>query len=165
MEVGTLILFSGKMGAGKSTQSKRVSSERNAVRISEDEWLSTLYPNQISTFDNYLHYSALLKPLVRSHVLDILRTGTSVVMDFPANTVKQRKWFKELIAEANSPNELIYLNMSNDICLRQLAKRRIEQPERAVFDTEEIFNNVTSYFQPPDYSEGFNLRIVERSES
>ena len=93
MQVGTLILFCGKMGAGKSTKSKQVAQERNAVLISEDEWLLMLYPNLIVSLDDYLQYSLLLKPLVKSHVLDILKTGTSVVMDYPANTVNQRKWF------------------------------------------------------------------------
>jgi predicted kinase len=163
VQVGTLIFFTGKMGAGKSTKSKQVSQERNAVLISEDEWLSKLYPNQITSFDDYLHYSSLLKPLVKSHVLDILKTGTSVVMDFPANTVNQRKWFKELITEANAPNELIYLNVNNDICLRQIEKRRLEQPERAIYDTESMFIEVTQYFQEPEQSEGFNLQVVDRN--
>lgn len=156
-------MFSGKMGAGKSTKAKQVSEERNAVLISEDEWLSRLYPDLITSFDDYLHYSALLKPLIKSHVLDLLKTGTSVVMDFPANTVKQRKWFKELITEADAPNELIYLNVSNDVCLRQIEKRRMEQPERAIFDTESVFIEVTRYFQEPDKDEGFNLYIVDRN--
>ena len=163
MQVGTLILFSGKMGAGKSTKAKQISQERNAVLISEDEWLSKLYPNQITSFDDYLHYSSLLKPLVKSHVLDILKAGTSVVMDFPANTVNQRKWFKELIIEANAQNELIYLNVSNDVCLRQIEKRRVEQPERAIYDTESMFLEITKYFQEPDQSEGFNLQVVDRN--
>lgn len=161
--MGTLIIFSGKMGAGKSTKSKQVSQDRNAVLICEDEWLSTLYPNQITSFDDYLHYSSLLKPLIQAHVVNILKTGTTVVMDFPANTVNQRKWFKEIISEANAQNELIYLNVSNDICLKQIAKRRVEIPERAIYDTEEMFNEVTRYFQAPEKSEGFNIRIEERT--
>ena len=84
-------------------------------------------------------------------------------MDFPANTVNQRKWFKELFTEANEPNELIYLNVSNNICLRQLEKRRLEQPERAIYDTESMFIEVTKYFQEPDPSEGFNLQVVDRN--
>ncbi|MDG6774668.1 ATP-binding protein [Thiomicrorhabdus sp. ZW0627] len=163
MQVGTLILFSGKMGAGKSTKSKQVSQKRNAVLISEDEWLSKLYPNQITSFEDYIRYSSLLKPLIKSHVLEILKTGTNVVMDFPANTVNQRKWFKDLINEANASNELIYLNVSNDVCLKQLEKRRLEQPERAIFDTETMFIEVSKYFQEPDQSEGFNLKIIEQN--
>jgi len=44
IEVGKLIFFCGKMGAGKSTKSKEFASESNAVLLSEDEWLSILYP-------------------------------------------------------------------------------------------------------------------------
>lgn len=161
-QVGTLILFSGKMGAGKSTQSKQVALERNAVLISEDEWLSKLYPNQIASFDDYIHYSSLLKPLVKSHVLDILKTGASVVMDFPANTVKQRKWFKDLIIEAKAPHELIYLKVSDDVCLRQIKKRRLQQPDREIFDTEAMFMEVSKYFQEPGKGEGFNLQVLQR---
>ena len=153
-------MFAGKMGAGKSTKAKQVAQERNAVLLSEDEWLSKLYPDQIVSFDDYIHYASLLRPLVRSHVVDILKTGTSVVMDFSANTVKQRKWFKELIAEANAPNELFYLDVSNEVCLRQIEKRRLEQPERAIYDTESMFIEVTKYFQEPEQSEGFNLHVL-----
>jgi adenylate kinase family enzyme len=156
-------MFSGKMGAGKSTKSKQVSQDRNAVLISEDEWLSALYPNLITSFEDYLQYSSLLKPLVKAHVVNVLKTGTDVVMDFPANTVNQRKWFKELISEANAPNELIYLNVSNEICLKQIEKRRVEHPERAIFDTESMFKEVTRYFQEPEQSEGFNIHVVERN--
>ena len=162
MEVGTLILFSGKMGAGKSTKAKQVAREQNAVLISEDEWLANLYPNQIVSFDDYIHYSLLLKPLVKSHVIEILKTGINVVMDFPANTIKQRKWFTELIAEADAAHELIYLNVSDEVCLRQIEQRRLEQPEREIFDTEAMFNEVNRYFQAPDESEGFNIHILKR---
>ena len=85
---GKLYFFCGKMGAGKSTKSKQVTIERNAVLLSEDEWLAELYPNKIASFNDYIHYSSLMKPLVRSHVQRILLTGTNVVMDFPANTQK-----------------------------------------------------------------------------
>lgn len=162
VETGTLVLLTGKMGAGKSTRSKQISRDRNAVLISEDEWLSTLYPNHITSFGDYLNYSSVLKPLVKAHAVNILKTGTDVVLDFPANTVNQRKWFKELISEAGAPHELVYLNVSNDICLKQIAKRSIEQPERALFDTEEMFNEVTRYFQEPNPNEGFNIKVVVR---
>lgn len=161
-EQGTLIFFCGKMGAGKSTHSKKIGSERNAVLISEDAWLESLYPNQISTFEDYLTFSGQMKPLVKSHVANILKTGTNVVMDFPANTFSQRLWFKELISEAGCPHELIYLKTSDALCIMQIARRRIEQPARATFDTEAMFHHVTKYFQEPSQHEGFNIIVAAR---
>lgn len=159
MPVGTLILFTGKMGAGKSTKAEKIAQERNAVLISEDAWLAALYPNQITAFETYLHYAALLKPLIKTHVINILQTGTDVVMDFPANTIKQRQWFRTLITEANAPHQLIYLKVSNAVCLKQIEKRRLEQPERAIFDTETVFHEVSKYFQEPEENEGFNIQV------
>jgi adenylate kinase family enzyme len=162
-ENGTLIFFCGKMGSGKTTKSKQVAHDQNAVLISEDEWLESLYPEQITTFDDYLKFSRQLKPLVTSHVQSILRTGTNVVMDFPANTVSQRKWFKTLFSEINAPHEMIYINISDEICLKQMVQRRIEQPERASFDTEEVFHYVTSFFEEPSADEGFNIKRIDRN--
>jgi len=160
---GTLIFFCGKMGSGKSTKSKQVALDRNAVLLSEDEWLSSLYPSLIASFDDYLKYSALLKPLIKTHVPNILRTGANVVMDFPANTVSQRKWFADLVSTAQAPHELIYLKVSNELCLKQIAQRCIEKPDRANFDTESVFNEVTKYFEEPSKNEGINIQIVERN--
>ena len=157
MNSGTLIFFCGKMGSGKSTKSKQVTTERNAVLISEDDWLATLYPGEISTLDEYLHYSKRLKPLLHTHVENLLRTGTNVVMDFPANTKRQRAWFKQLISSAEVPYELYYLEASDELCLKQIAQRQIEQSQRAIFDTEAVFNQVNKHFEPPHESEGLKI--------
>lgn len=156
---GTLTFFCGKMGAGKTTKSKTVSLEKNAVLLCEDDWLEAHYPNQINSFDDFIKFSTLIKPFVKSHVQQILNTGTNVVMDFPANTKKQREWFKQLCNEVECDHELIFLDLSDKQCLSQIAKRKEEQPHRAQFDNEEVFNHVTQYFEAPSVNEGFNIII------
>lgn len=160
---GKLFFFCGKMGAGKSTKSRVLATGNNAVLISEDDWLTAHYPAQIKNFDDYIRYSNQIKPFVKSHVQNLLNVGVNVVMDFPANTVKQRSWFTSLCLEVGSEHELWYLDVTDDQCLLQIAKRRVEQPERASFDTEEVFHHVTQYFEAPTDSEG--LRIVRVAES
>ena len=151
------------MGAGKSTMSGLVAAERNAVLISEDEWLSTLYPEQILSFDDYIKFSSQLRPLIRAHVQNILKTGTCVVMDFPANTKRQRAWFIKLANEVESEAELIYLKANDALCLEQISQRAIEQPSRAAFDTEEMFNHVTKFFEEPIKDEVNNLVVIEKN--
>ncbi|SEG06008.1 Predicted kinase [Vibrio hangzhouensis] len=158
---GKLFFFCGKMGAGKSTQAKVVARDNNAVLISEDEWLSAHFANQIHTFDDYLIYSNTIKPFVKRHVQDLLEVGTNVVMDFPANTVRQRQWFTELCSEVGCEHTLIYLVRSDEQCLQQIAKRRLEQPERAHFDTETVFHHVTQYFEAPEDDEGLSVVYEE----
>ena len=161
---GTLYFFCGKMGAGKTTKSKQVAIDQHAVLLSEDEWLSSLYPNQIASFDDYLKFSAQLKPLMKKLVQNILSVGSNVVMDFPANTQKQRKWFLNMASEVKASHQLIFLNVTNEQCLSQIAQRRNEQPERAAFDTEEGFNHVTKFFEPPEAYEGLTIREVRGKE-
>jgi predicted kinase len=155
-QCGKLIFFCGKMGAGKSTRSKSLAVENNAVLLSEDDWLSVHFPKQIKTFDDYLKLSHQIKPFIKSLVQNILSTGSNVVMDFPANTVAQRRWFKQLCLEIGCEHELIFVDLSDEQCLSQIAKRCIEQPERAEFDTEEVFNHVTQFFEAPTNAEGLN---------
>lgn len=162
MKSGTLIFFCGKMGAGKSTKSKEILAERNAILISEDEWLAALYPGEIATFNEYVDYSRKLKPLIETHVVSLLKTGVTVIMDFPANTKRQREWFKQLITKAESPYEFNYLAASDEICLRQISQRRTEQPERAEFDTDIVFKEVSKYFEAPDESEGLHIQVQIR---
>ena len=150
------------MGAGKTTWSTKLAEEKNAVLISEDEWLATLFPDQIHSFDDYKRFAAQLRPLIQTHVMNLLATGADVVLDFPANTVKQRRWFGEVSAAAGADCNLVYLQASNETCLRQLGIRRQEQPHRAGFDNEAVFNEVTAYFQEPDVDEGFSMQVINK---
>ena len=157
MDKGVLTFFCGKMGAGKSTNSSDIAQERSAVLLSEDEWLESLYPNRIRSLDDYIEYSNQLKPQIKKLVQSILAVGTDVVMDFPANTISQREWFRNIFSEVEAPHELVYIVSSNENCLKQIEKRRIQQPERAATDTKEMFEAVTKYFLEPQPEEKFNI--------
>ncbi len=159
---GTLVFFCGKMGAGKSTLSMRMAEEMNAVRISEDDWLTALYPGEIDDFNDYRRYSARMKPLLAAHVRSILNAGTSVVMDFPGNTPAQRAWFREIFDADRIPHRLIHLDIDDDVCLQRLGIRAQQEPARAKFDTEEMFRHVSSFFQPPSDQEGFHVQVVKQ---
>ncbi len=157
MKKGTVFFFCGKMGAGKSTVARAMAVERHAVLLSEDEWLESIYPNQISSLGDYIRCSDLLKPQIKQLVQSILRTGTDVVMDFPANTRRQRAWFRSIFTEVNAPHCLVFMDVPDDVCLKQIEKRRLEQPERAATDTAEMFEQVTRYFAAPASEEGFHI--------
>jgi predicted kinase len=160
MSTGSLIFFCGKMGAGKTTISREIAETRNAVWVSEDEWLEAVYPQKITSLEDYIKYSALLRVPIKKLAQAILRAGTDVVMDYPANTIQQRKWFRSIFSEIQAPHELIYIDLPNDLCIEQIAKRRTEQPDRAATDTTEMFEQVTRYFVAPSSDEGFNTTVI-----
>jgi len=159
---GTLTFFCGKMGSGKSTMAYKLAEDIDTILISEDEWLNAFYPKEIHDLKDYLEYSARIKPLLTPHVIDILNSGVSIVMDFPGNTTKQRSWFKALLQNGNFTHKLIYLEVSDETCLQQIKQRNSFEPERAKFDTEEVFRKVTGYFEAPKEEEGFNIEVISR---
>jgi predicted kinase len=158
----TLYFFIGKMGAGKSTYSKTLTQETEALRISEDDWLSALYPNEIHNFDEFIVRHKRLLMLMETHVQQVLQLGVSVVMDFPGNTVDTRTWFKQVATSAGADHQGIYLQASDEVCLGRLSTRRAGLPERAKFDTPETFAAVTKFFEEPRESEDLNLIVIQQ---
>ena len=160
MSKGKIIFFSGKMGAGKTTYAKKLSSESNTIYLSEDEILSSFYPDEINNIEDYVLYSKRIKPYIMKLVKKLTENDLCVIMDFPGNTIKQREWFKMLIETCQVDSKLIYLKVDDEICVRQIKKRRQEEPERYQFDNEKMFYRITKYFQEPSDEEGLNLEII-----
>ena len=153
----TLHLFCGKMAAGKSTLAKKLAEQHNAILLVEDDWLSKLYSEEITDIASYIKYSARLKDILSEHIQSILAHGTSVVLDFPANTKDQRSWLGNLYDQQDISHILHYVEVSDEVCKRQLKQRSKDKPEGAVFTSEAEFDAITKYFQPPLESEGFNI--------
>jgi len=152
-----LHFFSGKMASGKSTLAKKLAKEHNAVLLSEDEILTKLYPNEIHTLQDYVNYSHRVKEMLQEHIIDLLQKGCAVVLDFPANTAKQRAWFKVIFESAGVEHTLHFVDKSDAICKAQLKIRSQELPKSAPFTSDEAFDNITQYFEAPQSSEGFEI--------
>lgn len=163
MSKGTIYIFCGKMASGKSTLAKKISEQNSLTLISEDALLSALYPAQIVDVSSYVEFSGKLKLAMTPILVDLLLTGTSVVLDFPANTVNQRKWMKDVISQSDAYYEFHYLNSSEAICKDQLKTRAVKEPERHATDTAEMFDAITKYFEPPTYDEGFEILHHDRT--
>lgn len=157
MTTGTLAVFCGKMASGKSTLARQIAQERAWILMSEDVLLASLYPGEITDVPGYVRYSSRLKSAMRPLLLDLLRKGTSVVLDFPANTRQQRQWIRELAMDADAPHEFHFLDCSDAICKARLQTRAVAEPERQATDTEAMFDAITRYFEPPSTDEGFDI--------
>jgi len=152
-----LHFFCGKMAAGKSTLARQISNEQNAILLCEDEWLKQLYPQEITTIRDYVNYSDRLKSVIAPHVIALLNLRVTVVMDFPANTVAQRAWFRSLFENSDVAHRLHYLDVSNKTCLKQLHQRNKTLPEGAPLTSDATFDAITQHFQPPEEREGFHV--------
>ena len=119
----TLYLLCGKIGAGKTTLARSLASRPATLLVSEDHWTSHLFADDLKTIEDYGRLSARLRAAMGPHIVDILRLGLSVVLDFPANTVEQRSWMRSLIIGANAAHELHWLDIPDAVCLERLQNR------------------------------------------
>ncbi|MGZ5198292.1 MAG: AAA family ATPase [Telluria sp.] len=160
--MGKLHFMCGKMGAGKSTLAKELAISEAAVLLSEDALLRYLYPQEVVDLASYVSLSGRIKLALTEHICELLRHGKSVVLDFPANTVSQRTWFRHLIEASGAPHQLHYLVVSNETCKRQMLQRRAENPEDTLQD-EATFDALLAHFTEPGAEEEFAVIRHERS--
>ncbi|KAA8747423.1 ATP-binding protein [Pseudomonas koreensis] len=156
MRAPTLHLMCGKIASGKSTLAKSLTEEHRALVLSEDQWLSRLYPEQIKSVADYLRCARQIRGVLGPLVIDVLSAGVSVVLDFPANTVADRQWLRGLADTAKVPHCLHYLAVDDDTCrVRLHARNALAEHEFAASDAE--FDLISSYFQVPEVGEGLEI--------
>jgi predicted kinase len=154
--VGTLHLVCGKIGSGKSTLTCQLAAKSATVRISEDEWLAHLYPDEIHALTDYVRCSSRLRDAMAEHVAALLVAGTSVVLDFPSNTVATRGWARGIFEQAGADHCLHYLDTPEDVCKARLRARNLSGAH-PFETTDEEFAQITRHFVAPTTAEGFHV--------
>jgi predicted kinase len=158
-----LIFLCGKMAAGKFTLARDLAEREDAILLVQDQFLDSLYPDEITDIPGFVKCSSRLKNALEPHVCALLAKGISVVLDFPANTTAQRAWFRGIFERANVEHELHFVDAADVVCKRQLKDRSKDLPAGAPWTTDAEFETITAYFQPPSGDEGFNVVRQERA--
>jgi predicted kinase len=159
MRQGTLHFISGRLAAGKTTLARKLAAEYHAILISEDVWLSKL-SDGISSFDDYLKWSQRCRSVLGPLIVDMLKAGVCVVLDFAGNRITERAWARNLSEAAGSSHILHLLDVDEEECLRRLLTRNDHKPEGLYFasTTEDEFRAICKYFQVPTPEEGLNIK-------
>ncbi|WP_050929316.1 AAA family ATPase [Aestuariivita boseongensis] len=158
-----LHMVCGKIGAGKSTLCARLAKAEGTVRLSEDDWLAPLFGDQMRTGADYVHFAAKLRDAMTPHIQALLREGLSVVLDFPANTVEQREWMRDLLEATGADHQMHVLDVPDEICLARLRERNA-RGDHPFAPSEDMFHRFARNFAPPTEAEGFTV-IVHRHEA
>jgi predicted kinase len=161
-DAALLHMVCGKIAAGKSTLTTMLADGERTVLISEDVWLSRLYPGEILSIEDYIRCAKRIKDVLADHTGSLLRAGISVVLDLPFNTRAARAWGYAVAHAAGCGHRLHFLDVSDDVCKERLRARNAlgEHPFQA---SEAEFKQITQYFVPPDFTE--NLYIVTYDEA
>jgi predicted kinase len=143
-----LILTCGLPGSGKTTLARHLAADRNALRLTQDEWLWALGsspwdPTTREKVDHELWHLAQ----------DVLRLGLSVVLDFGLWAQAERNEMRAVARRLGVGVELHYLDVPVDELWRRIAARNSEPP----WDSKPIhrahLDQWASTFQAPDAAE------------
>ncbi|WP_374213319.1 AAA family ATPase [Psychromarinibacter sediminicola] len=149
-------MLCGKIAAGKSTLAARLARAPGTVLIAEDVWLGALFADQMSSGADYVRCSGRLRAAMGPHVVSLLEAGVSVVLDFPANTVAQRGWMREILEASGAGHRLHLLDPPDAVCLARLRARNA-QGDHPFAATEAQFHRFSRHFAPPGPDEGFTI--------
>lgn len=151
-----LHLLAGKICAGKSTLAASLGRLPQTIVVSEDRWLAGLYGEEMTSVRDYVRCSARLRAVLEPHLVSLLKSGLSVVLDFPANTVANRAWMRGIIEKTDCSHTLHFLDVPDDVCKARLHERNAGG-EHAFAATDEQFDEISGYFEAPASGEGFNI--------
>lgn len=159
----TLHMLCGKIASGKSTLAAHLAREDATVVVAEDEWLHSLYADELSSIADYARCTSKLRSVMGPHIAALLNAGVSVVMDFQANTVEARAWMRNIVDKTHAAHVLHVLDIPDEVCLERLRARNA-RGDHPFAVTEEQFRQFSSHFVAPSPDEGFNLVIHDGSE-
>ncbi len=154
--IPTLHLLCGKVASGKSSLAAKLASSDGTVLISEDEWLSALFGDQMNSLQDYVNCALKLRMVMGRHVTSLLTDGVSVVLDFPANTIENRDWMRCILENTAAKHRLHFLDLPDEVCLRRLQQRN-RDGKHAFAATEDHYRRIARYFVPPSPEQGFNV--------
>lgn len=146
--MGTLTLFCGLPGSGKTTLARQLESEGRDVRLCTDEWQARLgVPHSDGAFHDRL------QRLLYDHALDLLRAGTDVILEDGLWTRAERV---SKLADARmigAPVAIHIFDVPFDTLWSRLEQRATDGAAASYPMTQDDLRRAVSVFEPPTADE------------
>jgi predicted kinase len=139
-----LVVVCGLPGSGKTTLARRLAHERRLVRLCADDWMERL---GMSLWD--IGSRAKVEQLQHELVLELLATGSGVVVEWGTWFRSERDQLREAARQRGARVELHYLDAPDEELQRRISARRRE--DRPV--TLEDVATWREFFEPPTADE------------
>lgn len=158
MRPGRVHLLYGLAGSGKTTLSRELCADGNAVRFTLDEWMIRLYPSLPFDSAEYGRQTEVVKELIWSLAEQVLRSGVDVVLDWNSWSMARRAWAVHRAAAVPAEVILHRLGASIDQAAAHLVQRDRDPRFVYVHSIDRQGNeHLASIMEPPSEAEGFSI--------
>ena len=148
-----VIMTCGRLCCGKTTYARKLQEQRNAVILSIDEVMLTLFPEGAGEAHDRLAQKT--EKYLLSLSLQILQAGTDVILDWGLWTRAQRGRLRDFYNSRGIVNKIHYLRTGEEEWQRRIRKRnavRQEEPS-AYFVDEGLLQKTNALFEEPSAEE------------
>jgi predicted kinase len=131
-ESGRLVVLCGLPGSGKTTLALRMASDRGAIRLCPDEWMTAL---EVDLWDSAGR--ARVEALQWQLAQDLIVAGATVVIEWGVWSRAERDLVRERARELGASVELHYLDVPIDELWHRVRDREVPDPPIQRSDLEQ----------------------------
>lgn len=142
------ILTCGKVCSGKSTLARKLKSERNAVILSCDELMLSLFDEQLGEKHNEIVHKS--EEYLMKKSIEILKCGINIILDWGFWTKAERQNIKKFYNSNGFEIEWHFVNVSDEQQMKNIMKRNSECDKNSYFISEEMAEKFNSLFENPE---------------
>lgn len=122
--MGKAILICGRICSGKSTYAERLREKENAVILSADEIMLSFFDRQLG--DQHEVIAAKVEGYLKKKALDILATGTSIILDWGFWTATGRRENRAYFESRGFACEMHCVEISGETWQRNIDRRNAQ---------------------------------------
>ncbi len=144
----------GKICSGKSTYFEKLSIKENAVLLSVDELMLTVFGQNVG--ENHDEYVKKIKKYLLKKMTELINSGISVIFDWGFWTRQEREFTKEFCKVRNIEYELHYIDINDELWKQYINNRNnmvSVRKSNVYFIDDGLVEKFISMFEAPDRDE------------
>ncbi len=146
--MATLYVMCGLPGAGKTTLAKQLEADISALRLTPDEWISTI----IKDVSDRTELDRLRDPIEAIQwevAAKALALGVDVILDFGLWSRAERDEFRRRTEAIGAKFVIVPLIVEREELWKRISKRNADLPPGTFYNSEEELDRWFAVFEPP----------------